>query len=1363
MIIIKNQKYDTNFDNKYECDLELAASVYTGHLVFTSTTVVYKSGSADYVSSILMFFGYANATNAIIEVSKYFAEVDVNNENSMFRFLRDRTIIENNIFGYEKLEYPVILVRIPPEMLFYNISTVDNTETLISSGDVLHSDSLLKQNHDILKTNKYYSMDYRLRVRFTEYDEYNSHANKIIDNPNPSDQRAYFVQKILYGRVITLKFKLCHEYCETCQEFGPSYDDQKCVTCLPQYFYDYWYYQNVHVPNCVPEGYFNDLEDNKLVKCNSTNSNFYLNLTDNKRICFKRTYRCPSEYPYLNTTTHECLNITVPIMTTIITTIPTTILTTIPTTVITTVPTTTVTTIPTTIVTTIPTTIVTTIPTTTVTTIPTTIVTTIPTTTVTTIPTTILTTIPTTTVTTIPTTILTTIPTTILTTIPTTIVTTIPTTTVTTIPTTILTTIPTTTVTTIPTTTVTTIPTTILTTIPTTTVTTIPTTIITTIPTTIVTTIPTTIITTIPTTIVTTIPTTIITTIPTTIFTTTPTTTITTIPTTTITTIPTTIFTTTPTTTITTTPTTTITTIPTTTITTIPTTTITTTPTTIITTIPTTIITTTPTTIITTIPTTIITTIPTTTITTTPTTTITTTPTTTITTTPSTSVTTTPTTTITTTPTTIITTIPTTTPTKTVSSTIITTVPEIIPSTTIPEIEPTIYKDKCLNGTLIIPECRNLTDEDIYDRLKEEVLASYASDKQLNEYNGNDYSLKVGTSKAEKLINFTDSKTKAADLGDCEGLLKRANNIPDELDLIIIKTQKISNDNDNFYFDVIDPITYKVLNMSICENTTIDIYVPLDLSEDQEKQLNSIVDQGYDPLDLNDKFYREICTPYNSENGTDVLLDDREEFIYSSIVNETSCPEGCGYSTYSLDSKYIKCECDVNSTYVTLDVKHISGENIYLSFLSTFKSSNYKVMRCYNLVFNFTIFCHNYGSILALICFVLYFLFMLYYAHKGIAPLKVKISKIIFDEAEEIAELEQQQFEKMKKEGKIKFKEKNIRRKSSKKGKKGNYPPKKNNIRNLKIDDSDGKKNTEEFVLVDDKKRKRGSKKQRKILSRIVEDVDEISDIPQIDIKEEEKTTKNINNKVIINKNKKQAKEEHEKIKNKNLDNFELNNLDYDEACELDKRGLCKTYWSILMREHTFLFTFFACYDYNLFYIKIERFFILICTQCTINGLFFVHDSMHRKYVEGKELTFVEKLPQYLFTLIGSHIIEVLLCWLGMTDTLVYEIKALPKDQKKSEKVLDVMDKMKRKLNGFFVFTFILFLFYWYFISAFCAVYQNTQIIFLRDSGVSIITSYIDPFIIYGFTTILRLISLSLCCKKKLGCVYKFSDIIPIF
>ena len=814
--------------------------------------------------------------------------------------------------------------------------------------------------------------------------------------------------------------------------------------------------------------------------------------------------------------------------------------------------------------------------------------------------------------------------------------------------------------------------TTIPTTILTTTITTIPTTITTTIPTTITTTIPTTITTTIPTTIATTIPTTITTTIPTTITTTIPTTIITTIPTTIITTLPTTIITTIPTTIITTIPTTVMTTIPTTTITTIPTTTITTIPTTITTTIPTTIMTTIPTTSLTEIQSTIFTTIPTT-------------------------------------------------KTTTLLTTLIT------------EIPTTVLKEQCKWGILVnfTSSYSNISSADIYDNKIKEIIRSYCLDGSSVIVNGEDGKFQITRTRNE----ITDSNNNLAkvDLTECENILKEKYNIDPSAELIILKFSKF--EEQNVHYEIYNPFTFEKLNLSYCENTTVDLFIPIEMDEKTEEIYNDIKDQGYEPLDLNDKFYREICTPYTSENGTDVLLDDREEFIYTSLVNTTVCPSECNYSEFIVDKKYIKCECDTNASGIeTLDLEHLSGKNIGNSFLSTLKATNWKVMRCYNLVFNFKIFKHNYGSILILILFEIYVLFMIYYSMREVEPLKVKISKMVFDEADEEEKITQ-----------INKLSNNPLVIKTKQKIKGYAPPKKQKT----------------------KLRKSKHKNEAKIdiKSFNTENNDLVAqNISKTKRKETQRTTLGVKSSRKMIKDK--GEQDEKKAGEKKLDNFELNNLDYDEACKSDKRSCCRIYISVLMREHSALLTFFACNDYNLFYIKIEKFFILFCVDMTMSGLFFVHETMHRKYTEGENFTFVQKLPQLLFTLIVAHILEVILCYFSMTDTHYYEIKALPlKDKKRGEKILDIISCMKRKLVSFFVITFILFLFFWYFISAFCAVYQNTQKIYLRDSMISFATSLLDPFFIYGLTSLLRWISLTRLCRKKCccGCVFKISDFIPIF
>ena len=415
---------------------------------------------------------------------------------------------------------------------------------------------------------------------------------------------------------------------------------------------------------------------------------------------------------------------------------------------------------------------------------------------------------------------------------------------------------------------------------------------------------------------------------------------------------------------------------------------------------------------------------------------------------------------------------------------------------------------------------------------------------------------------------------------------------------------------------------------------------------------------------------------------------------------------------------------------------------------------------------------------------------MIYYCCKDITPIKVSISKLLFEE-----QMKDESNNKNRNSLPIIFltkSEKNKRdiknkKKSQNKSTKDFYPPKKTQAKKIfntyKKENSFERKKSGNSKLIDIVKTKK-----KNIKNNYNDDEESVKSdkfrkrksIMDYEAEVETKTKENLfirqnalNKKldtlmeIDLSKSKQKLKSNKEKEKEKEnkkqniYDDYELNNMKYDDAYDLDNRSCLKTYWSVIKREHYVIFTFISRNDYNLFYIKIERFFILICTEITMNGMFFVHETMYKK--QTGDTSFAQKIPQFVFSLLVTHGIEIILCFLGMTDVHYYEIKALPKEEKNDERIFRILDKLKRKLIAFFIFTFLLFLFHWYFISAFCAVYQNTQVIFLRDCGITILTSLIDPFIIYALTCILRAISLSKCCKKKLCCIYKLSDIIPIF
>ena len=172
--------------------------------------------------------------------------------------------------------------------------------------------------------------------------------------------------------------------------------------------------------------------------------------------------------------------------------------------------------------------------------------------------------------------------------------------------------------------------------------------------------------------------------------------------------------------------------------------------------------------------------------------------------------------------------------------------------------------------------------------------------------------------------------------------------------------------------------------------------------------------------------------------------------------------------------------------------------------------------------------------------------------------------------------------------------------------------------------------------------------------------------------------------------------------------------MDFYEAIKLDKRTFIQIYWAILQREHLILFTFFVFDDFNLIYIKLTRFIFLLTTDMVLNVFFFSDESMHKLYVNYGKYDFIQQIPQILYSTIISRLFEIFLCYLSLTDKPIYKIKFFILNNA-SNKVKLIFKCITIKLFLFYFFNFIFLLFYWYVEAAFCAVYKNTQLAFIKD------------------------------------------------
>ena len=96
--------------------------------------------------------------------------------------------------------------------------------------------------------------------------------------------------------------------------------------------------------------------------------------------------------------------------------------------------------------------------------------------------------------------------------------------------------------------------------------------------------------------------------------------------------------------------------------------------------------------------------------------------------------------------------------------------------------------------------------------------------------------------------------------------------------------------------------------------------------------------------------------------------------------------------------------------------------------------------------------------------------------------------------------------------------------------------------------------------------------------------------------------------------------------------------------------------------------------------------------------------------------------------------------------------------QKAKKKSKEKWSCLQIKLSIFLILSFLFMIFFWYFISCFCAVYTNTQIILINDTLLSFGLSMLYPFGIYLIPGIFRIPALR-AKKKDKECLYKIGGL----
>ena len=228
-----------------------------------------------------------------------------------------------------------------------------------------------------------------------------------------------------------------------------------------------------------------------------------------------------------------------------------------------------------------------------------------------------------------------------------------------------------------------------------------------------------------------------------------------------------------------------------------------------------------------------------------------------------------------------------------------------------------------------------------------------------------------------------------------------------------------------------------------------------------------------------------------------------------------------------------------------------------------------------------------------------------------------------------------------------------------------------------------------------------------------------------------------------------------------NYNDYELNNLPFKSALEIDKRTYCQYYISLLKTKHILVFTFYNYNDYNSIILKTCIFLFSFSLYFTINTLFYTDSTMHKIYEDEGRDYLIYRLPRILYSTIISISFNYLIKYLSLSQKNLLQLKNAENVENLNTKIKDTYRCLNIKFTLFFNISLLFLIFFWYYVSCFCAVYKNTQTYLIKDTLISFVLSLVYPIIINTLPGLLRIQSLRESHSNR-ECMYKFSKLIQL-
>ena len=463
-------------------------------------------------------------------------------------------------------------------------------------------------------------------------------------------------------------------------------------------------------------------------------------------------------------------------------------------------------------------------------------------------------------------------------------------------------------------------------------------------------------------------------------------------------------------------------------------------------------------------------------------------------------------------------------------------------------------------------------------------------------------------------------------------------------------------------------------------------YIPVNINVDELYLYNK-----------SDNYYKEECKVFKSKNGTDISLYSRKKFFNTRFLSP--CENNCqfeGYVTF-YDTPSFKCECNIKEDLVSITELNYMALTNESSLLYQFdiepKLTNFDVIKCYYLIASVDYITKNPGFYLLSLILLFLFIIIFIFIFKGYNSLSQRIDEAI----------------KMKFHPELDVSNKNLI------------------VLKIKIKH----KNSSRI-----KKNKNKRSKSTKNMNR------DMKKTKTINIRGNRGNSVASNNNMMSNKNSDpknqltkvdslgQLNEENDGNAYTFENDYELNNISFQQAIKIDNREFCDLYRSLIKNKQLIMFSFFDFNSYNSPIIKKTIFFLSFIYHYGFNAFFFTDEILDTIFEEEGKYNPLVLVPLAVYSaMITTVFIKLLVDFLVLTEKQVLRIKNEETEEKANDEKKRLMKITIIKLCFFFSINIILLIFFWFYLTCFNAVYPNTQIFLVINTAISFVISNIIPLI----------------------------------